>query len=359
MSIYNLLKHLPKAEPIKQSEIRFRHEIWNKKEIDKSDDLLFELFDGSKILSVSTIWLRPIITKSIWPIFWFLLIFGSYIYYYYLISISENGYFSLVFNDLTIALSLGAFGLLCLCVKYMKFKTEVSLDAGEITYLEEDEITGEKVEKVADGEKSNEILEKISHKYNRYFNNYTVYYEMTPARAAYLQKDVKYKSQESQYLEDINKGHHVSLIAPLMNTRYNVNDISIVKKDNYGWRTLLLVILLAPLVAYLPIAIVLGVAQIIGPTGYDILGPYVLGLFLFLAGAWAALLTFFFAKYIFQAIVFFLLGMPQTIDPFEYRIRIRSIRGKWTTLLTTKSDVIATQAYNIINHDIQKIGDAK
>lgn len=358
MSIYNLLKHLPKAEPIKQSDLRFRQEIWNAKEIDKSDDV-FDLFERSTISSVSTIWLRPIITKSIWPIFWFLLILGLYIYYYYLISISENGYFSLVFNDLTIALSLGAFGLLCLCVKYMKFKTEVRLNAGEITYLEEDEITGEKVEKVANIEKSNEILEKISHKYDRYSIYYTVYYEMTPARAAYLQKDMKYKSQESRYLEDINKGHHVSLIAPLMNTRYNVNDISIVKKEIYGWRTILLAILLAPMVAYLPFAIVLGVGQIIGPNGYDFLGPTVLGLFLFIAGAWAAILTFTFAYYILQAIGFYLLGMPQTIDPFEYRIRIRSIRGKWTTLLTTKSDVIATQAYNIINHDIQKIGDAK
>lgn len=351
MSYLSLKKALPARKVSTPDVTLSRETIWKESEVDIYNEDYGYLFRNSKIISVSTNWYRPIIAESKFPIFWVAAIIILFFGFYYSHSMDEVGYIKFIIDDAIITASLMVFGALCWSIRFIKFKTKVKLDPGPIIYKEKDEETGAIIEKEADWKKRREIFKTVFH--DDWFGDAILYYQMTPSRAAWLDKDVKYNITENDHYDKIDQGMASQLITPLMDVNYNPHDISVVKKDRVGWRYIPSLLLFIPL-AYLPLLIIYGIGKLLGPQGYDLLGTGVIFFLGVIAGIWAVWLTFIGILFIFRSIARLIIGMPQEIDPFEYRINIRSLSGKWTVLLKSKSNVLATQMYNIVSEDIRK-----
>ena len=142
---------------------------------------------------------------------------------------------------------------------------------------------------------------------------------------------------------------------------YNPADVSVVVIKGqfyYGFAAILLGLVAVVAMIFGPLALLIGLTMLLDYwAGYSWFGSSVLGLVLMvpvmlytflavLAGTWGV---------VYSVALLIVGGFDIFSELFDRRaVRIRSLSGKWTTVLTTYSDIVAIEAFNLISRDIRR-----
>jgi hypothetical protein len=135
---------------------------------------------------------------------------------------------------------------------------------------------------------------------------------------------------------------------------YNPADVSVVHLRKSGGWTRAIVVLLYPIICIAPLTLLMGISYL-----FDLEDSAIMSLLLFLAGAflfiWGILgPILFIAVEICRWLMGTRLSDLQLFSPLDRQVRIRSIGGRWTTLLNTNHPAVAVEVYNLISRDIRR-----
>jgi len=308
--------------------------------------------------------------SSVTPLFWLSL--GMLFAAGYLIKIvyQPDPYYDTPFGSATqadtiFAIIVGLAAWICICLRHMKFKVGIRIGGGELycehDYPEDGNTKGMSVQTEQQWLDAVEAIPgaKAPYWYNARNNGeFTLPFIVTMGGVARLQEDVRYQSDEIYRDSQIRKGEIGSLVSGF--TNYNPAEVAIVKVDTVFWRYLIGFIAICAVFLSVPVAIIAAIDFTIGKEGLGLLGPAgetVLKVPIALGLMGALLFVFWWG---FRAIGFVLLNIPivsrsQSLE--NYRLRVRSRDGKWSTLLETKSETIATEAYNLVSREVREIGE--
>lgn len=344
-----LMKQRPDPQPLKAKDThKFGVSIIKDDNTRTADVLNLDIYDCS--IEQQPVWKVLKWKSNKWPLLFFVVvILGSIsgcISYWNITPYRD--WVPFVFDFTTMTIAFLALIALAICVRFMDFKGQlrVSLPAKalEVSLEERQDMFGE----------YGANLEKYDRELTIPVNGFL-------GGFAKINTELIRRKNDIDLLKKVKQGE-----MPALSTKvnYNPKNVSIVAIHGDAlvtcfWLILIPTFLIGAVIG--PLLCVLGAVWLFDyVAGYTWFADSVLGIALSgLAGLYTIIAVPVAIWHASKWLLACVAGMPSGIASMfsDQRVRIRTTDGKWATILRTKSDVLAVEAYNLISREVRKNND--